>query len=176
MLGAVGAFLAARYLLRDRVRGWLARRPAFRRIDAASGRDSVKLVALTRLSPILPFNMLNYAFGVSRVRLLPYALVSWVAMAPGTLLYVAAGALAIDLGTGGALEGAYVALRVVGVVATTGLVWWLARVARHGLDGEDPLGAPAPGSAWALWASLRETGRVRRVLSSARSRVHDRAA
>lgn len=138
--GAVAAFLTARYVLSGRVREWLARRPAFSRIDAAAGRDSVKVVALARLSPVLPFNLLNYAFGLTRVRPLPYALVSWLAMMPGTLLYVAAGALAVDLASasGGSLRQASVALRVAGVAATAALVWWLARAARGVLDEAPP--------------------------------------
>jgi uncharacterized membrane protein YdjX (TVP38/TMEM64 family) len=135
--GAVIAFLASRYLLRERVRKWLGRKPAFSRIDAASSRHGAKLVALARLSPVLPYNVLNYAFGATRVRLLPYALVSWIAMLPGTFLYVAAGALAMDVGAGGTTLGrAGLALKVAGVVATAVLVWWMARIARHGLDGE----------------------------------------
>ena len=100
-LGASAAFLVARY----GARGWIERRIAgnarFAAIDRAVGREGFKIVALLRLSPIFPFNLLNYSLGLTRVRFLDYLLAS-VAMLPGTLLYVyygkAAGSLAAVAG------------------------------------------------------------------------------
>ena len=92
-LAASVAFLLARFL----ARGWVSRRVArdarFAAIDAAVGDNGLQLVALLRLSPVLPFNLLNYALGVTRVRFGDYLLGSALGMLPGTLLYVYLGSL-----------------------------------------------------------------------------------
>ena len=64
-------------------------------------REGWKIVALLRLSPVVPFNLLNYAFGVTRVRLRDYVLASWAGMLPGMVLYVYLGSVAGDLAVGG---------------------------------------------------------------------------
>lgn len=93
-LGATCAFLLGRYL----ARGWAARKvehhPSFAAIDQAVAGEGWKIVLLTRLSPIFPFTLLNYAFGLTRVSLRGYVLASWAGMMPGTVLYVYLGSLA----------------------------------------------------------------------------------
>jgi uncharacterized membrane protein YdjX (TVP38/TMEM64 family) len=100
-LGATGAFLIGRYF----ARGWVARRieanQTFLAIDRAVGREGWKIVGLTRLSPVFPFTLLNYAYSVTRVSLRQYILASLIGMMPGTLLYVYLGSLAVDLAVGG---------------------------------------------------------------------------
>jgi uncharacterized membrane protein YdjX (TVP38/TMEM64 family) len=87
-IGACLAFLLGRTI----ARGWIARRveknPRFRAIDEAVGREGFKIVLLTRLSPVFPFNLLNYAYGLTRVAFWRYAVASWVGMLPGTVMYV----------------------------------------------------------------------------------------
>ena len=83
-LGATAAFLVGRYLFRDAVARRMARSPVFKAIDAAVGRNGWKIVGLARLSPLLPFNLLNYAFGITGVSLRDYLLASWIGMMPGT--------------------------------------------------------------------------------------------
>lgn len=87
-LGATAAFLVGRTLARDWVQEKVARSPKFRALDEAVGRQEFKIVLLTRLSPLIPFNLLNYAFGVTRVSLRTYVLASWIGMLPATVLYV----------------------------------------------------------------------------------------
>jgi uncharacterized membrane protein YdjX (TVP38/TMEM64 family) len=86
-LGSSAAFLIARYAARGVVERKIAGNPKFAAIDRAVGREGWKIVALLRLSPVVPFNLLNYALGLTRVRFLHYVAAS-VAMLPGTLLYV----------------------------------------------------------------------------------------
>ncbi len=95
-VGACAAFLVARYLARGAIEHRLEGNPKFAAIDHAVGNQGLKLVTLLRLSPVFPFNLLNYALGLTRVRLADYALACF-GMLPGTLLYVYAGALAGDL-------------------------------------------------------------------------------
>ena len=136
-LGATAAFLVGRHLLRDAVEARLARHPRFRAVQQAVGQGGLRLVLLTRLSPVFPFSFLNYAFGVTPVRLGDYVLGSWLGMLPATVLYVALGAGARSVAD--AVAGHHglgpwgVALLSVGIVATVGVVFLVARAARRAL-------------------------------------------
>ncbi len=85
-LGATAAFLVGRYLAREWVSARLEGTAKFKAIDEAVGREGWKIVVLTRLSPVFPFNLLNYAYGLTRVSLRDYFLASWAGMIPGTIL------------------------------------------------------------------------------------------
>ncbi len=92
-IGATAAFLIGRYLARDWVRGQLEGNRKFAAIDQAVGREGWKIVLMTRLSPIFPFNLLNYAFGLTAVTLRDYFLATWIGIMPGSVLYVYLGSL-----------------------------------------------------------------------------------
>jgi uncharacterized membrane protein YdjX (TVP38/TMEM64 family) len=96
VLGSSAAFLIARYLARGAVERKLAKNPRFAAIDRAVGREGRKIVFLLRLSPVFPFNLLNYALGLTRVRFVDY-LVASLGMLPGTILYVYGGKLVGDV-------------------------------------------------------------------------------
>lgn len=138
-LGASGAFLVARYAARGAVERRIAGNPRFAAIDGAVGREGLKIVALLRLSPVFPFNLLNYALGLTRVPFLHYFIAS-AAMLPGTLLYVyygaAAGSLASAL-SGGAKKGAggWI-LFGVGLLATAVVTAFVTRLAGKALKQE----------------------------------------
>src|SRR5574337_97611 len=99
--GAVAAFAIARWLARDAVAAWLAKNEKFARLDALTERHGAIIVAITRLLPIFPFSLLNYGFGLTRVRFGTYVLWSFVCMLPGTMLYV----VGADAVTRGLAEG-----------------------------------------------------------------------
>lgn len=136
-LAATAAFLVGRYV----ARAWVAKRisgnPTFVAIDEAVAREGWKIVGLTRLSPAFPFNLLNYAYGVTQVSLRHYFLASWIGMMPGTLMYVYLGSLAGDLaqvGTGRqARTPAEWALYIVGLLATVAVTVYVTRIARVAL-------------------------------------------
>lgn len=88
-LGAGLAFLAARYLARERVAAWLAGNEKFRRLDELTEKHGELIVAVTRLVPLFPFTLLNYGFGLTKIRFGTYLFWSWLCMLPGTVLYVA---------------------------------------------------------------------------------------
>lgn len=137
-LGATAAFLVGRHLARDRVAARIAANERFRAIDEAVAAEGWKIVGLTRLSPVFPFNLLNYAFGLTRVRLRDYVLASWIGMIPGTVMYVYLGSLAGDLAQVGA-EGrtrtpVEWALSIVGLLATIAVTVTVTRIARRALD------------------------------------------
>ncbi len=87
-LGAAGAFALARWFARGAIERWLGDNPTFRRLDRLTERHGAIVVALTRLVPVFPFNLLNYGFGLTRVRFGTYLLWSFLCMLPGTVLYV----------------------------------------------------------------------------------------
>jgi uncharacterized membrane protein YdjX (TVP38/TMEM64 family) len=142
-LGATAAFLVGRYL----ARGWVSQKIAgnlkFRAIDEAVGREGFKIVLLTRLSPVFPFNLLNYAYGVTGVSLKDYILAS-IGMIPGTVLYVYIGSLAgsiATLGTGTqpvANPSLQWAIRIIGFIATIAVTVYVTRVARNALADAIP--------------------------------------
>ena len=141
-LGATAAFLVGRYLARAFIAGKIEAHPKFAAIDEAVAREGWKIVALLRLSPVVPFNVLNYAFGVTRVSLRDYVLASWIGMMPGTVLYVYLGSIAGDLaGAGGRASRtpADWAFYAVGLVATIAVTVFVTRLARRALAERVPV-------------------------------------
>lgn len=136
-LGATAAFLVGRYLARDWVAKKTAGNPRFAAIDEAVGREGWKIVGLTRLSPVFPFNLLNYAYGLTKVSLRHYFFASWIGMLPGTVLYVYLGSLAgslAALGTGSSERTpAQWAGYAVGLLATVAVTVYVTRIARAAL-------------------------------------------
>lgn len=135
-LGASAAFLVGRHLLRDWVTRKLEKVPAFAAIAGAVGAEGWKVVLLTRLSPVLPFNLLNYAYGLTTVGFGEYALASWLGMIPGTFLYVYLGAAAGEAARGGsrARTSAEWALYAGGLAATAVAAWLVGRTAKLALS------------------------------------------
>src|SRR5207237_6629531 len=102
VIGAALAFLVARYLLRQNIQEITQKNPRFAAIDEAIGKNGWKIVGLLRLSPLIPFNLSNYFYGITSISFGSYVLVSAVGMIPGTLLYaylVAIGQAGISSGT-----------------------------------------------------------------------------
>lgn len=136
--GAALAFGVARTLARTAIERRLAGNERFAAIDRAVARDGRKIMLLLRLSPVFPFNLLNYALGLTKVRFGDY-LIACIGMLPGTLLYVYYGALAGEVATlaGGATveKGAgYYGLLTIGAVATIAVATLATRIARRALD------------------------------------------
>lgn len=139
-VGATAAFLVGRYL----ARGWVSKKiegnQKFASIDRAVGKEGFKIVLLTRLSPVFPFNVLNYAMGLTSVSLKDYVLAS-VGMLPGTIAYVYFGSLVGSLAQIGtesqpgnpAVEWT---IRIIGFIATVAVTVYVTRVASKALAEE----------------------------------------
>lgn len=135
-IGATLAFLVGRYL----ARGWISQKIAgnqkFSAIDRAVGQEGFKIVLLTRLSPVFPFNLLNYSLGVTGVSLKDYVLAS-VGMIPGTIMYVYIGSLAGSIATIGeetdANPVAQWTIRIIGLIATVAVTLYVTKIAREAL-------------------------------------------
>lgn len=139
-LGATLAFLLGRSFARDWVGARLATMPRFAALDQAIAERGAVVVFLTRLAPIFPFNLLNYALGLTQIRLRQYVLASWLGMMPGTLLYVYLGSIASDLSSllqGDLPEfGGSNWLFYVGLLATAVLTIVITRIATSALNKE----------------------------------------
>jgi uncharacterized membrane protein YdjX (TVP38/TMEM64 family) len=135
-IGATAAFLIGRYLARNWVRRQLEGNRKFAAIDEAVGREGWKIVLLTRLSPVFPFNLLNYAFGLTAVKLRDYFLATWIGILPGTVLYVYLGSLGGNLANSGKSHHtpAQWALDIVGLLATVGVAVYASRLASRALN------------------------------------------
>ena len=132
-LGATAAFLVGRYLARDTIARKIERNEKFASIDRAVADEGWKIVLLTRLSPIFPFTLLNYAFGLTRVKLSQYVLASWIGMIPGTVMYVYLGSL-VNVGAGHRKRttGEWI-LYAVGLLATVIVTVFVTRLAKGAL-------------------------------------------
>ena len=136
-IGATLAFLVGRYF----ARGWISKKIAgndkFAAIDRAVGREGLKIVLLTRLSPILPFNLLNYGLGVTGVSLKDYVIAS-VGMIPGTIMYVYFGSLFKNIAAIDPKQAAnsttQTAIFVIGGIIAVAVILYVTKVARKALD------------------------------------------
>ncbi len=149
VIAATVSFLLGRTVAREAIRGRIEANPRFAAIDEAVGREGFKLVALLRLSPAIPFTLMNYVFGLTGVKTSHYILGSWVGMFLGTFMYVYFGSLVSDVTqlAAGAPEGASGAKRVllgVGLVATIAVSGYVTKLAREALAKILPEDAMAP--------------------------------
>jgi len=132
-LGAALAFLVGRYFARDATAKWLSKREKFKKLDDLTEKHGAVIVALVRIVPIFPFNIVNYGFGLTKVRFWTYVFWSWLCMLPGTVLYV--------VGTD-AISQAIIQKKVpwplIGVLIGVGiLLLVLVKLARKRLHEED---------------------------------------
>ncbi len=145
-LGAIASFLVARHVARGAVERYLARHPHFAALDEALAREGWQLVILLRLSPVFPYNLLNYALGLSRVSFGAYV-VALLGLIPATFLLVSSGAIAGDVA---AVAGGvrlthgwpYYTVLLLGIAATVVASFRVTRVARRALAATP--GAEAP--------------------------------
>lgn len=87
-VGAALSFLISRYLARDLIVSLMKNNEKFKKLDNLTEKNGAIIVAITRLVPIFPFNILNYGFGLTRVPFRTYVLWTFLCMLPGTLLYI----------------------------------------------------------------------------------------
>jgi len=132
-LGATCAFLVGRYLARNAIARKIEGNTHFAAIDKAVAGEGWKIVGLTRLSPVFPFTLLNYAFGITQVKLGHFVLASWIGMMPGTIMYVYLGSLAkAASGERTRATGEWM-LYGVGLLATVVVTIFVTRIAKRAL-------------------------------------------
>ena len=141
-IGATFAFLLGRTLMR----GWVEKRvnasPKLKAVDEAVEREGGRIVFLLRLSPLVPYNLSNYIYGLTKVGLGSYILASWIGMIPGILLYSYIGSLVQRFAELGAAQqttttGEWV-MYIVGLIATVIATVRITIVARRALAAKVP--------------------------------------
>ncbi len=136
--GEMCAFLLGRYFARDWIDSKIKDNATFYALNQALNREGLKIILLTRLSPIFPFSLLNYAFGVTGISLRDYFLGS-IGMIPMTITYVYFGSLAEDLATinqGSEFVNPELQwiIKIIGFLATVGATVYMTRIAERALD------------------------------------------
>lgn len=131
-LGAGATFLIGRYLARDWVAEKVSGNRTFSLIDDAVAQQGWKIVFLTRLTPLIPFNVQNYGYGLTKVSLLPYIAASWIGMMPGTVLFTYIGTLGGEATEGDQSAATWV-IRGVALVATILVTVVITRIAKKAL-------------------------------------------
>jgi len=137
LLGSTVAFLLGRYVARRVIERKLATMPRFAAIDRAVSAQGRRIVFLLRLSPIVPFNFLNYALGVSRISIKDFVIAS-AGTLPGAVMYAYAGKVTGEaLALAGQAElpknASYYAILVAGLAATLAATTVITRTARRAL-------------------------------------------
>jgi uncharacterized membrane protein YdjX (TVP38/TMEM64 family) len=141
-LGAAAAFLIARHLARARVERYAVASPRYAAIDRAVGQKGWPIVFLLRLSPLVPFVLSNYFYGLTAIRFWPYVLSSWIGMLPLTFLYVSfgvAGREATEPSAGPAAAWKW-GLLAAGALITLAATVYAGRVVKGALEEQEARG------------------------------------
>lgn len=121
-MGATLAFLAARYIAHD----WVSQRTGKKLGKLVEGveREGWRFVAFVRLVPLFPFNLLNYALGLTRIRLSHYIITSLICMAPSGAAYTYLGHVGREVASGseGVIKKALIAMALIATVAFLGRI------------------------------------------------------
>lgn len=134
-LGATAAFLLARSVMRHRIESMTSNNAKFRALDRAITREGTKIMWLVRLSGFPPFTWVNYAFGLTGIRLGPYIVTTFFGIIPGTLAFTYAGAAGAAAVTGSGNRIALIATALGAILVSV----FIARLAlkairRAGVD------------------------------------------
>ncbi|MEL6490183.1 MAG: TVP38/TMEM64 family protein [Cyanobacteria bacterium J06621_3] len=144
MLGATAAFLIGRFVARDWIAQKVADKPFFKALDNAIAEEGLKLIFLIRLSPAFPFNLLNYALGLTKVSLKDYV-IGTTGIIPGTIMYVYLGFIAREaamLGdTSGTTREEIIIKWVINILLLVTIVaisLYIAKIAKKALNQSVP--------------------------------------
>lgn len=130
-LTATIAFILARTVLRERIEHRIAKNPKFQAVDRAIAKEGTKIVLLVRLAAVFPFTVVNYAFGLTGIRLAPYVLTTAIGILPGTLAFVYIGAAAASIAT---RDRTRLIFTVTGLVIALAVSIFVARVAHNAIQ------------------------------------------
>lgn len=129
-LTATIAFLLARTVLRKRVERMTKNNAKFRAVDQAIAKEGTKIVLLVRLAAVFPFTIVNYAFGLTGIRLVPYVLTTAIGILPGTIAFVYIGAAAASVAT---QDRTKLVFTIAGLVIAIAVSLFVARVAHNAI-------------------------------------------
>jgi len=129
-LTATLAFILARTVLRKRIERWVAKNPKFVAIDRAIAREGSKIVVLVRLAAVFPFLFVNYAFGLTGIRLAPYVVATFIGILPGAVAFVYLGAAGAAAATQTRTKTIFT---IAGVVIAFAVSIYVGRIAKRAL-------------------------------------------
>lgn len=112
-IGAAAAFIVARYIARDFIVEKFGQNKIFQKIEQGVEKNGKDFLILTRLVPVFPYNIQNYAYGVTNINLVTYTLISFVTMAPGAFIYAY---LAGEIAVNGVSTSLFIKLLIAGIV------------------------------------------------------------
>ena len=142
-LTATIAFILARTVLRSRIERITAKNPKFRAVDQAIAKEGTKIVLLVRLAAVFPFTIVNYAFGLTGIRLTPYVLTTAIGILPGTIAFVYIGAAAASVAT---QDRTKLVFTIAGLVIAIAVSVFVARVAHNAVQRSGMLPTPTGGN------------------------------
>ncbi|HVT02140.1 MAG TPA: TVP38/TMEM64 family protein [Thermoanaerobaculia bacterium] len=147
-LGATLSFLLARTVMRKKIEGMTSGNAKFQALDKAIAKEGAKIVFLIRLSPVFPFTYINYGFGLTGVKTVPYILATLFGIIPGTFAFVYIGNAAAGAAAGGASHAKTI-INIVGAIATLLVTIVVAKVAANAIKkaGVDETPAATPPAA-----------------------------
>ena len=128
-IGAGCAFLVSRYLARNFVKRKFLNNERFKSIDSGINEEGFKIVILARLSPVIPFFLLNYALGITKIHFSHFLTASWIGMIPGTMVYVLMGSMGSAMISGKKSLLEWVLLGT-GIIATIFVTLLISRIIR----------------------------------------------
>ena len=129
-IAAALAFLLARTILRKRVEAMAAKNPKFRAVDRAIASEGPKIVVLIRLSAIFPFLFVNYAFGLTGIRFVPYVVATFFGILPATVAFVYLGAAGAAVAT---QQNARSLITLIGALIALGVSVYVGRIATRAI-------------------------------------------
>ncbi len=112
-IGAAAAFIVARYIARDFIVSKFGKNKIFQKIEQGVEKNGKDFLILTRLVPVFPYNIQNYAYGVTNLNFVTFTAISFVTMAPGAFIYAY---LAGEIAVNGVSTGLFIKLLIAGVV------------------------------------------------------------
>lgn len=133
-LAASAAFVIARWCFHGRFRAWILGRPRLHAVETAVNQKGATLVFLLRLSPIMPFPLLNYLFGLTHLAYRRFVVATFFGMMPITFMWVYVGSVGGEAArTGAAIGTPQIIAGVVGVLITLSVTIWVGKAARRAL-------------------------------------------
>jgi uncharacterized membrane protein YdjX (TVP38/TMEM64 family) len=122
-LGAIGAFLLARYFLHERIMKWLGQHRLLAQICTCIKENPLNVVIAVRFSPIAPFNVINFLFGLTPIKILPYSIGTLIGILPGTFTYTWLGVSGKAAMHGGGGRSLFLALLFLTILAILPILW-----------------------------------------------------
>ncbi len=129
--GASLAFLVGRYIARDSVSKWLSNKEKFKKLDDLTKKHGNIIVAITRLVPLFPFNLLNYGFGLTNVSFKVYVFWSWLCMLPGTVIYVVGADVVTKAMTQGKIPWFLIIILIIVIIVITIIANYIRKYLRE---------------------------------------------